>query len=99
MLNPQLSTLLTKLKLHDFSKSLSSNIDAVYLSEINFEEAVIDACKTELLTREQKSIERLIRSAHLRYPHACIDEIKFDVERNGWQYNLLIGFQNVLGSI
>lgn len=83
MLNPQLSTLLTKLKLHDFAKSLSSNIDAVYLNEINFEEAVIDACKTELLTREQKSIERLIRSAHLRYSHACIDEIKFYVERNG----------------
>lgn len=81
MLNPHLSTLLAQLKLHGFTQSLDSNIDAVYSGEINFEEAMIDACKTELLTRARKLTERLIRNAHLRYPHACIDEIKFDIER------------------
>ena len=83
MLNPHLSTLLAQLKLHGFTQSLDSNIDAVYSGEINFEEAMIDACKTELLTRARKLTERLIRNAHLRYPHACIDEIKFDIERRG----------------
>ncbi|WP_262447298.1 ATP-binding protein [Acinetobacter pittii] len=98
MLNPHLSTLLAQLKLHGFTQSLDSNIDAVYSGEINFEEAMIDAvysgeinfeeamidaCKTELLTRARKLTEPLIRNAHLRYPHACIDEIKFDIERRG----------------
>ncbi|MRA18550.1 hypothetical protein F4T80_08805 [Acinetobacter pittii] len=46
MLNPHLSTLLAQLKLHGFTQSLDSNIDAVYSGEINFEEAMIDACKT-----------------------------------------------------
>lgn len=83
MLNPNLSTLLTQLKLHGFTKSLSTNIDAVYSNEMNFEESLIDACNTELLIRKQKQVERLIRCAHLRYPHACTDEIRFDVERSG----------------
>ncbi|MFV5383434.1 hypothetical protein [Acinetobacter towneri] len=38
MLNPHLSTLLAQLKLHGFTQSLDSNIDAVYSGEINFEE-------------------------------------------------------------
>ena len=40
MLNPHLSTLLAQLKLHGFTQSLDSNIDAVYSGEINFEEAI-----------------------------------------------------------
>nr|WP_314233648.1 IS21-like element helper ATPase IstB [uncultured Moraxella sp.] len=83
MLNHQLTALLTKLKLHGVVTSLSANIDAVYSNKINFEEALIDACNTELLIRDQKSLDRLIRVANLRYPHACIDDVNFDANRNG----------------
>lgn len=83
MLNPKLADLLKKLKLHSFANSLTNSIDSVYSSEINFEEALIDACESELLFRNQKTFERLIRLANLRYPHASIKDINFDVERSG----------------
>lgn len=92
MLNSQLSLLLSKLKLHGLSKSLATNIDAVYLNQINFEEALIDACTNELLLRDQKNIERLIRSATLRYPHASLEDINFNVERTGLTKQLITRF-------
>ena len=73
--------ILKKLKLHSFANSSTTSIDSVYSSEINFEEALIDACESELLFRNQKSFERLIRLANLRYPHASVKDINFDVER------------------
>lgn len=51
MLNPKLADLLKKLKLHSFANSLTTSIDSVYSNEINFEEALIDACESELLFR------------------------------------------------
>lgn len=83
MLSHQLTILLKKLKLHNFITSLDANIDAVYSNKLNFEEALIDACNTELLIRHQKSLNRLIRGANLRYPQACIDDVNFSVERGG----------------
>ena len=67
MLNHQLVELLTKLKLHGVVTSLKSNIDEVYANKVNFEEALIDACNSELLIRNQKNIDRLIRCATLKY--------------------------------
>ncbi|GAB01504.1 hypothetical protein [Acinetobacter sp. NBRC 100985] len=65
MLSHQLTILLKKLKLHNFVTSLDANIDAVYSNKLNFEEALIDACNTELLIRHQKTLNRLIRGANL----------------------------------
>lgn len=83
MLNHELKALLTKLRLHGVVTSLSANIDAVYSNKINFEEALIDACNTELLIRNSRSVDRLIRSANLRYPHARIEDVNFEVNRDG----------------
>ena len=83
MLNHQLVELLKKLKLHGVANSLKLNIDDVYTYKVNFEEALIDAFTSELLVRNQKTIDRLIRCATLKYPHARIDDVRFDTNRIG----------------
>lgn len=83
MLNHRLVELLTKLKLHGVVNSLKFNIDEVYANRINFEEALIDAFNSELLIRNQKTIDRLIRCATLKYPHARIEDVRFDTNRTG----------------
>jgi DNA replication protein DnaC len=81
MFNQMTIDKLNMMKLYGMALAFSEQIESTRYNELSFEERFGMIIDKEMTHRENKKLKNLLKKAKLRYPHACIEDIDFRVDR------------------
>jgi len=69
------------MKLYGMSDGLKEQMASSAYKDLSFEERFGMLVDKEMVCRDNRKLQMLLRKAHLRYPNACIEDINFRVKR------------------
>lgn len=69
------------MKLYGMSDGLKEQMASSAYKDLSFEERFSMLVDKEMVCRDNRKLQMLLRKAHLRYPNACIEDINFRVKR------------------
>lgn len=72
---------LDSMKLYGMSDGLKEQMASSAYKDLSFEERFGMLVDKEMVCRDNRKLQMLLRKAHLRYPNACIEDINFRVKR------------------
>lgn len=72
---------LDSMKLYGMSDGLKEQIASSAYKDLSFEERFSMLVDKEMVCRDNRKLQMLLRKAHLRYPNACIEDINFRIKR------------------
>jgi DNA replication protein DnaC len=81
MFNQMTIDKLNMMKLYGMALAFSEQIETLRYNELSFEERFGMITDKEMSYRENRKLKNLLKKARLRYPHACIEDIDFKVNR------------------
>lgn len=81
MLNHQTTTQLQVLGLHGMLRVLNRQLDEPQTQKLSFDERFAMLLDAEVNDRDGRKIERLLKSAKLRQPSACLEDVDYRASR------------------
>lgn len=81
MLNHQTTTQLQALGLHGMLRVLNRQLDEPQTQKLSFDERFAMLLDAEVNDRDGRKIERLLKSAKLRQPSACLEDVNYRASR------------------